>query len=70
MLGGLGHTPPSEKLTAPTSIEASGIVGSNAEVHPDKAVKTYQFTASEGFQNRAARQMNLFKFLMFTLTKE
>ncbi len=37
------------KLTAPTSIEGSGIVGGNAEVHPDKAVVTYHFPAREGF---------------------
>ena len=37
------------KLTAPISIEASGIVGGNAEVHPDKAVVTYQFPEREGF---------------------
>ena len=37
------------KLTAPTSIEGSGIVGGNAEVHPDKAVVVYQFPQREGF---------------------
>jgi len=37
------------KLTPPTSIEGSGIVGGNAEVHPDKAVVTYHFPAREGF---------------------
>jgi hypothetical protein len=37
------------KLTAPTSIEGSGIVGGNEEVHPAQAVVTYQFPAREGF---------------------
>ena len=37
------------KLGAPTSIEGSGIVGGNAEVHPDKAVVVYQFPEREGF---------------------
>jgi len=37
------------KLGAPTSIEGSGIVGGNAEVHPDKAVVKYEFAAREGF---------------------
>lgn len=37
------------KLGAPLSIEGSGIVGGNAEVHPDKAVVTYHFAAREGF---------------------
>jgi hypothetical protein len=37
------------KLGAPTSIEGSGIVGGNAEVHPDKAMVKYQFPAREGF---------------------
>jgi len=37
------------KLTHPTAIEGTGIVGGNAEVHPDKAVVTYQFPAREGF---------------------
>lgn len=37
------------KLTAPDSIQATGIVGGNAEVHPDKAIVTYQFPAREGF---------------------
>jgi hypothetical protein len=37
------------KLTAPTSIEGSGIVGGNAEVHPDKAVVVYQFPERDGF---------------------
>ena len=36
------------KLGAPTSIEGSGIVGGNAEVHPDKAVVVYQFPEREG----------------------
>ncbi len=37
------------KLTPPSSIEGSGIVGGNDEVHPDKAVVTYHFPAREGF---------------------
>jgi predicted dehydrogenase len=37
------------KLTAPTSVEASGVVGGNDEVHPDRAVVTYHFPAREGF---------------------
>ena len=37
------------KLGAPTSIEGSGIVGGNAEVHPAKAVVKYEFAAREGF---------------------
>ncbi|MFZ9938264.1 MAG: Gfo/Idh/MocA family protein [Luteolibacter sp.] len=37
------------KLGAPLSIEGSGIVGGNAEVHPDKAVVTYHFPEREGF---------------------
>ncbi|MEI6604653.1 MAG: Gfo/Idh/MocA family oxidoreductase [Verrucomicrobiota bacterium] len=37
------------KLSAPTSIEGSGIVGGNAEVHPDKAVVVYHFPEREGF---------------------
>jgi predicted dehydrogenase len=37
------------KLTAPTSIEGSGTVGGNAEVHPDKAVVTYHFPERAGF---------------------
>jgi predicted dehydrogenase len=37
------------KLGAPTSIEGSGIVGGNDEVHPDKAVVRYHFPAREGF---------------------
>jgi hypothetical protein len=37
------------KLSAPTSIEGSGIVGGNAEVHPDKAVVVYEFPARDGF---------------------
>jgi predicted dehydrogenase len=37
------------KLGAPSSIEGSGIVGGNAEVHPDKALVTYHFPAREGF---------------------
>lgn len=36
------------KLGAPASIEGSGIVGGNAEVHPDKAVVVYQFPEREG----------------------
>lgn len=37
------------KLTFPTSIEGSGIVGGNAEVHPAKAIVTYRFPKREGF---------------------
>lgn len=37
------------KLTAPESIEGSGITGGNSEVHPDKARVTYHFPAREGF---------------------
>jgi hypothetical protein len=37
------------KLPAPTSIEGSGIVGGNTEVHPDKARVTYHFPARDGF---------------------
>jgi predicted dehydrogenase len=37
------------KLPAPTSIKGSGIVGGNAEVHPDKARVTYHFAARDGF---------------------
>lgn len=37
------------KLTFPTSIEGSGIVGGNAEVHPAKAIVTYRFPEREGF---------------------
>jgi predicted dehydrogenase len=37
------------KLGAPVSIEGSGIVGGNADVHPDKAVVVYQFPEREGF---------------------
>jgi len=37
------------KLTPPTSIEGSGIVGGNAEVHPDKALVTYRFPERESF---------------------
>ncbi|MBK1829011.1 Gfo/Idh/MocA family protein [Haloferula rosea] len=37
------------KLGAPSSIEGSGIVGGNAEVHPDKAKVTYLFPARDGF---------------------
>lgn len=37
------------KLGAPVSIEGSGIVGGNAEVHPDKAVVVYKFAEREGF---------------------
>jgi len=37
------------KLGAPSSIEGSGIVGGNADVHPDKAVVKYLFPARDGF---------------------
>ncbi len=37
------------KLGYPTSIEGAGIVGGNEEVHPDKAVVTYNFPEREGF---------------------
>jgi hypothetical protein len=37
------------KLTTPTSVEGSGIVGGNAEVHPAKAIVTYAFPEREGF---------------------
>ena len=37
------------KLGAPLSIKGSGIVGGNADVHPDQAKIVYQFAAREGF---------------------
>ncbi len=37
------------KLTAPTSVEGSDIVGGNSEVHPDKARVVFKFPKREGF---------------------
>ena len=37
------------KLSYPTSIHGAEIVGGNEEVHPDKAIVTYQFPEREGF---------------------
>lgn len=37
------------RLGAPLSVEASGIVGGNNEVHPDKAKIVYKFAEREGF---------------------
>lgn len=37
------------KLGAPSSIEGSGIVGGNDEVHPDKAKVVFKFPEREGF---------------------
>lgn len=37
------------KLGAPTSVEGSGIVGGNDEVHPDKAKVVFKFPEREGF---------------------
>lgn len=36
------------KLSHPTSVEGSGIVGGNNEVHPDQAVVRYKFPARDG----------------------
>jgi predicted dehydrogenase len=37
------------KLTAPLSVEGSGIVGGNSDVHPDKAKVVFKFPEREGF---------------------
>ncbi|MCF7849011.1 MAG: Gfo/Idh/MocA family oxidoreductase [Kiritimatiellales bacterium] len=36
------------KLTFPGSVEGAGIVGGNAEVHPDQAIVTYRFPERKG----------------------
>ena len=37
------------KLTAPTSVKGSGIVGGNSDVHPDKAKIVFTFAERDGF---------------------
>jgi predicted dehydrogenase len=37
------------KLTAPISVEGSGIVGGNSEVHPDRAKVIFRFAEREGY---------------------
>ncbi len=46
------------KLPPPTSIKGTGIVGGNADVHPDKALVTYRFAERDGFP---ALQLNWYE---------